>query len=943
MSRRFGEEIPSLPAENGEILESGEKLCEWIWNDEIGRDAIMKGPFGNRKITYCDYTASARAISAIEDYIRNEVLPFYGNTHSSVTVTAEQTTLFMHEARQEIRAMTGAGDLDDIIFTGNGATSAVELLIHLMNIENIEEFVVVHSSQEHHSNLLPWRNLGIECLEVKEDSSGRIDVLDLQNILESISGKRIIGAFTACSNVTGILNNIEKISQILKKFGALSIWDFASAAPYINISFTSSIDAIFFSGHKFPGGVSSPGVLIIKKALCQAKTPKRIGGGTVIFVSKTKEWYLKENSHREEGGTADAIGAVRLAMAAKLKRSVGENIIAEIEQNISSMVIRTFKEEENLILLGPATRRERIPVFSFLVKEPKSGLFFHHNYISALLNDLFGIQTRSGCMCAGPYAQKLLGIDEKLADRFVDAIREASDLDRLHLRRSTEYSEREFLRPGFTRISFAYFTPIETIRQILKALQFVAQHAADFLHLYQVNCESGEWHHKNQRVFHGRKWLGHARFTKNGLMSKEDTEEFAENLENILKSADNLANDAAESIDLSKTPDARSAIDSKYSDLRWFVLPIEIAEYQKFGKLTKSQKSVIQPKVYEDVSEEIEEEISPQISPENNPEFPSEEEFVCPLNPEIERKRGIQGDIEDEKEAEEVRETEDWNKRVIVRKVELSKEEESRIEWHNPPLEMYKKVTDVIHQLEMIKNGDKILVCLSGGKDSLSLLHILHFYQQRCKKAKSTVFELGAITIDPGSSEYNPRPLIEYCRSLNIDYFYEEQDIIGAAKKVEGLRSICAFCSRMKRGRLAAAAQLHGWNVLAMGQHLDDLAESFLIGAFQNGSLTTMKAQYSTKDQTLRVIRPLVFVREKALRNFAEEKKLPIVAENCPACFNQATERHRIKQLLAQQELVFPDLFNSLRSALRPLLLVDSAHTDQMRLQAVENILKHKN
>ncbi|VDL77980.1 unnamed protein product [Nippostrongylus brasiliensis] len=101
-----------------------------------------------------------------------------------------------------------------------------------------------------------------------------------------------------------------------------------------------------------------------------------------------------------------------------------------------------------------------------------------------------------------------------------------------------------------------------------------------------------------------------------------------------------------------------------------------------------------------------------------------------------------------------------------------------------------------------------------------------------------------------------------------------------------------------------------------------------------------MKAQYETRDGKLRVIRPLIFVREKALRDFAESNRLPVVAENCPACFNQATERHRIKQLLAQQELIFPDLFNSLRSALRPLLLVDSARTDQMRALAIENIVK---
>ncbi|PIC11409.1 hypothetical protein B9Z55_029104 [Caenorhabditis nigoni] len=156
--------------------------------------------------------------------------------------------------------------------------------------------------------------------------------------------------------------------------------------------------------------------------------------------------------------------------------------------------------------------------------------------------------------------------------------------------------------------------------------------------------------------------------------------------------------------------------------------------------------------------------------------------------------------------------------------------------------------------------------------------------------------------------------------------------------KTPGLRSICAFCSRMKRGRLAAAAQFHGWNVLAMGQHLDDLAESFFIAAFQNGNLSTMKAQYTTKDNQLRVIRPLIMVREKALRHFAEEKKLPVVAENCQlASIKQQNDI--VSNNCCPQELIFPDLFNSLRSALKPLLLVDSAHTSEMRTQAVQNIV----
>ncbi|CAB3401688.1 unnamed protein product [Caenorhabditis bovis] len=932
MSRKFGESVPDGPAREPQLSSSSE-LIRFLRSDEIGSEMSIRGPFGWRKIIYCDYTASARAFSTIENYIQQEVLPFYGNTHSSVTFTAEQTTLFMHEARQEIRALTGAGDLDDVIFTGSGSTAAVELLLHLMNIE--ENTHVIHSIQEHHSNLLPWRNATRRCHVVGEDASGRIDVDDVARVAKRVRDEnptsRIVAALTACSNLTGIRSDVVAITRILRKFNVISIWDYASAAPYTSISVNGDepLDAVFFSGHKFPGGVGSPGVLIVKKSLIAAESPKRHGGGTVFFVNADRQWYLKEAEHREEGGTGDAVGAVRLAMALKLKRSIGVERIEELERELVQMMVERLDRMSNLVVLGARTTTRRSATFSFLVRCRATRQFFHHNYIAALLNDAFGIQTRAGCMCAGPYAHRLLGIDAATSTRIVDALREDGGLDRTHLRRHAEYSQREFLRPGFTRISFPYFFGPRRLSKILDCLEFVAENAGRFLHLYQVNCETGEWHHQNQRVFHGRRWLGYAKFTANGIVTKEMENEAGPDLDELLEHFKKLE----VPVELSKIPDGRLAIGKEYEDLRWFVLPIELAE-----KAVSTSNCIIRPLEYERVDEE--EPIGGRVEnedPEDQEEEEQEQEELdeaptCPLT----RPKGIPGEIGDESEAREVRLTEDWNRRVVVRRVDGKRNEEA---WHQPPLEMYKKMTDVIHELQMIKNGDKVLVCLSGGKDSLSLLHLLHFYQQRCQKARSTSFDLGAITIDPGSAEYNPRPLIDYCRRLNIDYFYEEQDIIGAAKRVGGLRSICAFCSRMKRGRLAAAAQHHGWNVLAMGQHLDDLAESFFIAAFQNGNLSTMKAQYETKDGALRVIRPLVFIREKALRTFAEEKKLPVVAENCPACFNQATERHRIKQMLAQQELVFPELFNSLRSALRPLLLVDSAHTSEMRQQAIRNII----
>ena len=227
----------------------------------------------------------------------------------------------------------------------------------------------------------------------------------------------------------------------------------------------------------------------------------------------------------------------------------------------------------------------------------------------------------------------------------------------------------------------------------------------------------------------------------------------------------------------------------------------------------------------------------------------------------------------------------------------------------------------------MIKDGDRVLVCLSGGKDSLSLLHTMRQYQFYAKK-KGIVFDLGAITIDPQSSAYDPRPLMPYLKELGVEYLYEEQAIMKQALEAN-CSSICAFCSRMKRGRMYLAARRDGYNVLAMGQHLDDLTESFMMSLFHNGMLRTMKAHYTVKEGDLRIVRPFVYVREKALRDFAESKKLPVIAENCPACFENPKERHRVKQLLAQQELLFPRLFYNFKTAMHPVMNVRKTGVEQ--------------
>ncbi len=233
-----------------------------------------------------------------------------------------------------------------------------------------------------------------------------------------------------------------------------------------------------------------------------------------------------------------------------------------------------------------------------------------------------------------------------------------------------------------------------------------------------------------------------------------------------------------------------------------------------------------------------------------------------------------------------------------------------------PPRPLATAAGRAIGDYAMIRDGDRILLGLSGGKDSLSLLHILLDLRSKAPVR----FELAACTVDPQSPDFDPSPLKPYLAELGIPYFYESQPIVAEAEtKMKG-DSFCAYCSRMRRGILYRIAREQGYNVLALAQHLDDLAETFLMSAFFGGQLRTMQAHYVIDAGDLRVIRPLIYARERQTRDFAERAGLPVISENCPACFSMPMQRYQMKQLLAEQERQHPNLFANLLTAMRSLL-----------------------
>ncbi len=233
-----------------------------------------------------------------------------------------------------------------------------------------------------------------------------------------------------------------------------------------------------------------------------------------------------------------------------------------------------------------------------------------------------------------------------------------------------------------------------------------------------------------------------------------------------------------------------------------------------------------------------------------------------------------------------------------------------------PPKSLLRKVGRAIADYDMIRDGDRILLGVSGGKDSLSLLHILGHLQSYAP----VKFELGVLTVDPEVEGFDPHSLTDYYTQIGVPWHYAEQPIMQQAKQNMDGDSFCAYCSRMKRGIMYSTCRKEGYNVLALAQHLDDLAESLLMSIFHGGQLRTMKANYTNREGDVRIIRPLAYARENQTADFARSANLPVIPDSCPACFSMPTQRESMKQLLAQLEDQNKHLFANMLHAMRPLL-----------------------
>lgn len=483
-------------------------LVDHIRESVIGDDSVLDGPFGPRRLVYADYAASGRSLSFVEDFIRGEVLPLYANTHTEASATGLQTTRLREDARRIVHRAVNGGNDDVVVFVGSGATGAIDRLLRVLNfampvdlderyglsaaVPAAERPVVFLGPYEHHSNELPWRESIADVVVIREDEDGRIDVHQLEEELERHVRRRLkIGSFSAASNVTGIVTDVDAVSILLHRHGALAFWDYAAAGPYLPIDVNpvpdredgrlAYKDAVFISPHKFPGGPGTPGVLVAKRHLFANRVPALPGGGTVAYVTPQHHAYDPDPVHREEGGTPAIVESVRAGLVFALKEAVGAATIRELEEGFAQSALDSWRKNPGILVLGnPDVQRVSIVSLGILYPRPARPVgMLHANFVVALLGDLFGIQARSGCFCAGPYLHRLVELDaETSAAHEAEALRGHGGI-----------------KLSFVRLSFNYFLSETVFAYLVDAVHFVADHGWKLLPLYRFDPRGGLWHH----------------------------------------------------------------------------------------------------------------------------------------------------------------------------------------------------------------------------------------------------------------------------------------------------------------------------------------------------------------------------------------------------------------------------------------------------------------
>ncbi|MBO6574786.1 MAG: aminotransferase class V-fold PLP-dependent enzyme [Rhodothermales bacterium] len=468
----------------------------------VGHDHDFETPYGRKQLIYADWIASGRLYGPIEDKLHGTFGPWVGNTHSESSVTGTSMTRAYHEARHIIKRHVNAGPNDVIIATGSGMTGVINKLQRILglripeplmphvNVPESERPVILLTHMEHHSNQTSWLETIADVHWLEPMPNGECCMKTLREAVKQYEGRRLIGSFTACSNVTGVRTPYHEMARIMHEAGGLCFVDFAASAPYDPIDMhpedeAARLDAVFFSPHKFLGGPGSAGIMVFDSALDPNHVPDEPGGGTVDWTNPWGEHRFVSNiEDREDGGTPAFLQTIRAALCIKLKEEITCDAIHVREKELLDRAFEGLGEIPGLVILAEHLR-DRLGVISFYFEG------IHYNLVVKLLNDRFGIQVRGGCSCAGTYGHYLLHVDPEHSHRITDRINEG------------DLSEK----PGWVRLSLHPTMTDAELEIVIDALAAVRANITEWEKDYRYDPNTNEYVHREERALPVEEWF----------------------------------------------------------------------------------------------------------------------------------------------------------------------------------------------------------------------------------------------------------------------------------------------------------------------------------------------------------------------------------------------------------------------------------------------------
>jgi selenocysteine lyase/cysteine desulfurase len=569
---------------------------EFLRRELIGADAPIETPFGERLMMYADYTASGRCLCFVENYLR-QLQRIYANSHTEDDISGRSMTRLLREAEDSIKHSVNAGDSGRIICVGSGATGAIDKLQQLIGVslppvtrqllgdllgsalgaDKVNDFkkylrenqpVVFVGPYEHHSNEISWRENLATVIAVRLDPEGGIDLQHLEELLQdpAYQGRKRIGSFSAASNVTGIKSPVHEIAALLHRYDAMACFDYAASAPYVQIDMNpadglyagdASLDAVFISPHKFLGGPGSSGVLVFNERIYHRDLPPTVSaGGTVDYVGTENQDFIHRIEEREKPGTPGVLQVLKAAMVFEVKESVTVARIEEREHEILEKVFGRWLANPGIEILGNQDPARRVGIVSFNIRTSNnragSMQYLHPKFVTTLLNDLFGIQSRAGCSCAGPYGHRLLDIDDETSEEY----------------RACVTGGFSGIKPGWCRVSMHYVMDDLEVDYLLDAVDFVARYGALFLHLYEFNVYDGSWTSKkdptNLQRFSLEAALDASAGAEPPMPLEERRQRYTQYLDDALKLARQFEKRAVS---------ADHVLEGKAGELQFFTLP----------------------------------------------------------------------------------------------------------------------------------------------------------------------------------------------------------------------------------------------------------------------------------------------------------------------------------------------------------------------------------